>query len=109
MTDGEDHDLLRAWRGEVRETPGELLDRRILNAAESHRRRGRILPLVAAMAACLVLALYSQRVERASTPVAQLDTSTFGLYEGRGYRPGEPHSVTREKPDGFGSGEAVSP
>ena len=71
MMDGDDHDLLRAWRGEAREAPGDLLDRRILRAAEAQRRRRRALPLAAAMAACLVLALYAVRPQQLPAPASQ--------------------------------------
>jgi hypothetical protein len=84
MSDSEDHDLLRAWRGEARDVPGELLDKRVLKAAQTQHQRRRALPLAAAMAACVMLALYVQRPQQVAVPGVQLDTSTFGLYEGRG-------------------------
>lgn len=90
--------------------PGELLDRRILKAAETQYQRRRILPLAAALAACLMLALYTERLHHAVAPAAaaQLDTSTFGLYEGRGYAQARPIAI-HQRPGGFGSDEVVSP
>lgn len=85
MSDEEDFELLRAWRDAPRDAPDELLDRRILHAAQNHRRRRAVLPLAAAMAACLVLAFYALRPGQiiAPAPVMPLDTATIGLYEGR--------------------------
>jgi hypothetical protein len=85
MTDGDDHDLLHAWRGAAQETPGDLLDRRILAVARAHRARRLALPLAAAMAACLVLALYAERPQMAAPPksAAMPDPATYGLYAGR--------------------------
>lgn len=86
MNDEDDHDLLAAWRAQPRDTPGELLDRRILQAAQIHRVRRAALPLAAAMAACLLLVFHVMRPQEivSPTPIAQLDTATIGLYEGRG-------------------------
>ena len=84
--DEDDHDLLQAWRGAPQQTPGDLLDRRILAVARAHHARRLALPLAAAMAACLVLVLYAERQERVAAPAppAALDTSAFGLDAGRG-------------------------
>jgi hypothetical protein len=86
----DDRDLLRAWRDAPHATPGDFIDRRVLKAAEAQRRR-RALPLAVAMAACLLLALYSLRTPLlgpSAPAAAPLDTSTFGLYEGRDAAPG---------------------
>ena len=83
MMQDEDPAIARLWRGVSGETPGAMLDARILQAARTQHLRRRWLPLVgAAMAACLVLALHglqSRPMPQATLP----DTSTFGLYEGR--------------------------
>jgi len=100
MTDDEDddRDLLRAWRDAPHDMPGDLLDRRVLWAAQEQRRRRRALPLAVAMAACLLLALYSLRTPLV-TPPAPLDTSTFGLYAGReGSDAGQPVAPLHEAP-----------
>jgi hypothetical protein len=111
MSEDEDHDLLRAWREHARETPGELLDRRVLGAARAHERRRRLLPLAAAMAACLVLALYGTWLQQADSPapVSRLDTSTFGLYVGRVGLPPDPEAqaMIRQMPGGDVSGAVV--
>ena len=88
MKDDDDTGLLRLWRDQAHETPDALLDHRILNAAQIHRQRRRLLPLAGAMAACLVLGLVMVRLQpvakHAPAPaMAAIDTSTFGLYEGR--------------------------
>jgi hypothetical protein len=86
MNDEDDRELLRAWRDAARDDPGELLDRRILSAARAHRARRSALPVAAALAACLVLALYAERQQQQAPkpiPVAELDPATIGLYEGR--------------------------
>jgi hypothetical protein len=84
MPGEDDRDLLRGWRGTARETPGAVLDRCVLQAARAQAARRHLLPLAAALAACLALAVYAVLPHRASPPpVAKLDTSTFGLYEGR--------------------------
>ena len=83
MNDDDDRDLLRAWRDAGQEGPGELLDRRILAAARAQQTRRRTLPLAAALAACLVLALYAERSRTVTTPPAKPDMSMAGLYEGR--------------------------
>jgi hypothetical protein len=86
MTDDDDRDLLRAWRDAGQGGPGELLDRRILSAARAHQARRTALPVAAALAACLALALYAERQQQQAprpVPVAELDTATIGLYEGR--------------------------
>jgi len=82
--DDDDHDLLRAWRDAPHGAPDDLLDRRVLKAAEGQRRR-RAVPLGLAMAACLMLVAYSLRTPLVTPPPqpAPLDTSSFGLYEGR--------------------------
>ena len=87
MSDEDDFDLLRAWRGQPDQVPDDLLDRRILKAAQAQRARRSALPLAAAMAACLLLAVYAVRQERAVMPApaaVALDTSAFGFDEGRG-------------------------
>lgn len=61
MPDEDDRDLLRAWRDQAREVPGDLLDRRVLKAAQVQRTRRTALPLAAAMAACLALLLFAVR------------------------------------------------
>jgi len=67
--DEDDFDLLRAWREEAREAPGELLDRRVLKAAQAQQARRRaVLPLAAAMAACLALLLFAQRPQPVTAP-----------------------------------------
>ena len=84
--DEDDSALLRAWRDAPQDAPGDLIDRRVLRAAEEQHRRRRGVPLAAALAACLVLAIYSLREPLVTAPAAvppQLDTSSFGLYEGR--------------------------
>lgn len=85
MNDDDDRDLLRAWRDAGQEGPGELLDRRILSAARAHQTRRRALPLLAVLAACLLLFVFSMERQQQSrpVPVAELDTATIGLYEGR--------------------------
>jgi hypothetical protein len=86
MNDQDDPDLLRAWRDAAQDAPGEMLDRRILSAARAHQARRRVLPLAAALAACLVVAFYAERQQQKAPkpiPVAELDTATIGLYEGR--------------------------
>jgi predicted membrane-bound mannosyltransferase len=86
MNDQDDPDLLRAWRDAAQDAPGEMLDRRILSAARAHQARRRVLPLAAALAACLVVAFYAERQQQKAprpVPVAELDTATIGLYEGR--------------------------
>lgn len=87
MNDEDDRDLLRAWRDAGQDAPGELLDTRILAAARAQQARRPVLPLLAAVAACLVLVLFSlERQQQAPrpVPVAALDPATVGLYEGRG-------------------------
>jgi hypothetical protein len=86
MSDEDDFDLLHAWRGQPDEVPDELLDRRILKAAQAQRARRAALPLAAALAACLLLTVYAERQERvvAPAPAVALDTSAFGLDDGRG-------------------------
>lgn len=75
MPDEDDHDLLRAWREEAREVPGDLLDRRVLKAAQAQRARRTALPLAAALAACLALVLFAERPQQetmtARVPVAR--------------------------------------
>ena len=69
MPDEDDFDVLRAWREEAREAPGELLDRRVLKAAQAQQARRRaVLPLAAAMAACLALLLFAQRPQPVTAP-----------------------------------------
>ena len=76
-----DHDdpaLARLWRGISSETPAPALDAHILQAARVERQRRRLVPLTAALAACLVLALYAAQ----RGLVAERHASdTFGLYE----------------------------
>jgi hypothetical protein len=113
-SDEDDHDLLRAWRREARETPGDLLDRRVLKAAQAAQARRRLLPLAAAMAACLVLALYAGRLAQtppaSPPPSARLDTSTFGLYVGRTGAPPDAatEAMIRQQPGGVSSSAMVS-
>ena len=82
-----DHDdplIARLWRDASSEMPHALLDARILHAARAQHQRRRFLPLAAAMAACLALALYVVPLQPTPPPQMALpDTSTFGLYEGR--------------------------
>jgi len=84
MSDEDDFDLLRAWRGQPDQAPDDLLDRRILKAAQAQRARRAALPLAAAMAACLLLAVYAVRQERAvmPAPAVALDTSASALTKG---------------------------
>ena len=70
MTPDDDHDLLRAWRTQARDLPDEIIDRRVLKAAERQRLRRHALPLAAALAACLALALYGARPQPVAPPVA---------------------------------------
>jgi hypothetical protein len=117
MNDEDDRDLLRAWRDADQEGPGELLDRRILSAARAHRARRRALPLAAALAACLVVAFYAERQQQQAprpVPVAELDTATVGLYEGRGAdilaSPGAMQDIMiHQAPVQSGTFRAVSP
>lgn len=111
IPDEDDHDLLRAWQQQAHEAPGELLDRRILTAARMHRARRQLLPLAAALAACLMLAIYAGRWMQTPQPprAAPLDTSTFGLYVGRVGLPPDPETqaMMRQVP-GATSSAAVS-
>jgi broad specificity phosphatase PhoE len=115
MSGEDDADLLRAWRGQAQEAPDDLLDRRVLKAAQAQRARRTALPLAAAMAACLVLAFYAGRAQQTAppAPVAELDTSTFGLYEGRRAGPlADPEMMDqrmiRQMPDAA-TAKAISP
>jgi hypothetical protein len=81
MSDEDDFDLLRAWRGQPDQAPDDLLDRRILKAAQAQRARRAALPL----------AVYAVRQERAvmPAPAVALDTSASALTKGatpRGWR-----------------------
>lgn len=113
----DDRDLLRAWRDAAQEAPGELLDRRILAAARAQRARRSALPVAAALAACLVLVVFSmERQEQAprTIPVAALDTATIGLYEGRSADiPADPEAMQdimiHPAPVQSGTLKAVSP
>jgi len=72
MPDEDDFDVLRAWREEAREAPNELLDRRVLKAAQAQRMRRAALPWAAAMAACLALLLFAQRPHPVTAPPAMV-------------------------------------
>lgn len=80
--DEDDITLARVWRGVSGEVPGLLLDTHILAAARARARRRFLVPAGALLAASLVLAFYMGRQQPAPPPVL-LDTSSFGLYEGR--------------------------
>ena len=78
--DPDDPLVARTWRGISSETPAAALDALILKAAREQHRRRQLVPLAAALAACLVLAVYAaQRGLAPEQPVAMPDT--FGLYE----------------------------
>lgn len=68
-----DHDdprLARLWRDISSEAPAPLLDARILHAARAQQRRHRLVPLAAALAACLVLTLYATQYMNRAVPEA---------------------------------------
>lgn len=86
MSDDDDHALANMWRDVSRDTPDPLLDARILAAARAQQRRRHIAPLAAALAACLVLALYvslsaGKPVTPHYAPVPGIET--FGMQAGR--------------------------
>jgi hypothetical protein len=106
--------IARLWRGVSAETPDMLLDVRILNAAHVQQQRRRLVPLAAALAACLVLALYALQMQSAPRQQAALpDTSTFGLYEGRAGAPladsEAMQQMIRQQPGGSAYSEIVYP
>jgi hypothetical protein len=82
-----DHDdplIARLWRDVSSEAPAPLLDARIMQAARLQQRRHRLLPLAAALAACLVLTLYAtQYLNRAVPEAARPAVSVSRLYEAR--------------------------
>lgn len=87
MMPGEDDDpdLLKSYRSVAREAPDRALDRQILAAASALRARQRQLPLLLALAACLLIALYAALLTHAPAPAAPRDPrlAQAGLYEGR--------------------------
>jgi hypothetical protein len=88
MTPGEDDDLdlLKSYRSVPREMPDAALDRRILSAASAFRARRRQLPLLLAVAACLLIALYAALPRPGSTPSVappSPELAEAGLYDGR--------------------------
>ena len=109
-----DHDdpaLVRLWRGISSETPAPALDAHILKAARLQQQRRRFVPLAAALAACLVLAVYALQMQpqQAGLP----DTSTFGLYEGRAGAPlthgGATQQMIRQMRGGSAYADIVDP
>jgi hypothetical protein len=82
-----DHDdplIARLWRDVSSEAPAPLLDARILRAARAQQRRSRLLPLAAALAACLVLTLYAtQYLNRTAPDMAGPAVAVSRLYEVR--------------------------
>ncbi len=87
MTPDEDDDVAALYRASAREMPNAVIDACILAAARAQQVRRRQIPMLfAAMAACLVLAVYTGLAGRAPMPPPmprRIDTSTFGLDEGR--------------------------
>ncbi len=114
-----DHDdprIARLWRDVASEVPTPLLDARILEAARAQQRRRRLMPLAAALAACLVLTFYAIQFQRTLPPQQATlpDTSTFGLNEGRaGVMPAASYAAQqatiRQMPGGSAYAEIVYP
>jgi hypothetical protein len=104
--------LARLWRGVSDETPAPLLDARILQAARLQHQRRRVLPLAAALAACLVLGIAAVQLQSATENLPV--TSTVGLYdEGITAVPVNSEAVQqrfiRQLPGGTESSEVLHP
>jgi hypothetical protein len=113
-----DHDdplIARLWRDISSEAPAPLLDARIMRAARLQQRRQRLMPLAAALAACLMLTLYAVQFQPTPSQQAKLpDTSTFGLDEGRAGVPraashAAQQMMIRQMPGGSAYAEVVYP
>ncbi len=101
--DSDDPVIARLWRDVSSEMPGTPLDRRILTAARARAQRRTWLPLAAAMAACLVLAVTMMPARR---PPALPEGYTYGLdlgsleAEGRANAEAAQQQMIREMPGG---------
>jgi hypothetical protein len=113
-----DHDdplIARLWRDVSSEAPAPLLDARILQAARLQQRRRRLMPLAAALAACLVLALAAtQYLNRAVPDAVRPAMAVSRLYEARATaelsNPQTMHEMQlRQMPGGSEVSEIVQP
>ena len=80
----DDIDLLKAWRGAAFDVPDHLMDARVLRAHRLQRLRIRLLPIAFGLAACLIMAVALTNLRKPLPQASNsLDTSNFGLEEGR--------------------------
>jgi hypothetical protein len=107
-----DHDdpmIAKAWRDISNETPGALLDARIIQAARLQRQRRRIMPWAAALAACLVLAIYAGQMQPAPEPADPASRRQKGATPTLADPEAMRQMMIRQMPGGSEFSEYVSP
>lgn len=86
MTEDDDDELIRIYRGVSLERPDRALDRKILRAAAKTRIHSPLIPIAAAMAASLILAWiipWHESRQAVSHHRAARSEIVPGLYDGR--------------------------